>query len=381
MIYRKTPSLREIKYHWETTDRMRDQTIAELDVAEEMRVSASTYMLLKRAGIRVSMISRNNVPFEMEIGDKSVLSMDSSTERLFIYWIFEAKANNKAGEWLRKFYKKDITKAEINSIIKFFKDTHELRETDGFKFDAIPLYAGYEDVFKIPIRDTYLEISEDDEMELMEIAFWRQNPHVKVYSSQWSTDAYQPSDVHPHAALPNSMESWFARHRQMNGWDFGENTEGSPEQDEELAVSFLNQHGLDKSSLQDFQLEETQTRKMREKKEGFTLDTKTKRNVYRMFVSLIPVFAFVPGVAYGAPILLPVLGRAPFMLGLFLSMFTWPIPILTVYSMRRDYVKERFKPSTPFAYAILFFLIPFLFFAIPGGILRAILPESSFSYH
>ena len=183
----------------------------------------NNYILIKNTGLKVELKAKDGL-FNITVNRKRVLQITDSIERLFIYWIYGASTRD-VSSWLRDCWKKDITPMEIDEIIASFKKSHPAKEIGGFEFSDIPLYATEKGGLSLPIPRTYCVISKEDEARLMRIII------------ENGSGSLEP------------LKSWFFRFRRRYGLDFQKQVGKWADQDEELAVSFLNQHGLNISLM------------------------------------------------------------------------------------------------------------------------------------
>ena len=156
--------------------------------------------------------------FEIKSGDEVLLSVSPSIERLFLFWIYGEFAENKIAEWLRNCWDKNITPIKIDQIVSLFKSSHPVQKLSSFPLKDTPLYATKENSIQLPLPYECCSISLEDEKELMDLIV-----------------------IHKDEALEHIV-LWFIDFRRKYNLDYpkmaGLNI------DYELAISFINQHGL-----------------------------------------------------------------------------------------------------------------------------------------
>ena len=184
----------------------------------------NNYILIKSTGLKVELKAKDGL-FNITVNRKSVLQITDSIERLFVYWIYSEGSIGDVSSWLRDCWKKDITPMEIDEIITSFKKSHPAKNVDDFEFRDIPIYATEKDGLALPIPRTWCVISKEDEQELLDI----------VIKNKALTFLY--------------LKNWFFNFRARYGLDFQKKVGRHVNQDEELAISFLNQHGLNFSLM------------------------------------------------------------------------------------------------------------------------------------
>ena len=184
----------------------------------------NNYILIKNTGLKVELKAKDGL-FNITVNRKRVLQITDSIERLFVYWIYGEGSIGDVSSWLRDCWKKDIAPMEIDEIITSFKKSHPAKKVDDFEFCNIPLYATKESGLSLPIPRTWCVISKENEQALMRIII--------------------RNGVNSLSFLKN----WFCNFRKRYGLDFQKQVGKWADQDEELAVSFLNQHGLSSSLM------------------------------------------------------------------------------------------------------------------------------------
>ena len=182
----------------------------------------NNYIIIYNTGLKVDLKAKDGV-FDIKVNRKVVLRIADSIERLFAYWIYGESSSGDVSSWLRDCWNKDITPMEIDSIISSFKESHPAQEVTNFEFSEIPLYATEENGLALPIPRTYCVISKEDERELMGLLVRFKNYPLPI------------------------LKNWFCKFRGRYGLDFQKKVGKWADQDEELAVSFLNQHGFNSS--------------------------------------------------------------------------------------------------------------------------------------
>lgn len=153
------------------------------------------------------------------------LTITASIERMFIYWIYEDNSDFKVAEWLRKCWDKNITPMDIDHIIESFKSDHVTHSCNDIDINKIQLYGTEKDGLQLPISNVTCVISAADEMELKNIVV-TQGFHSYEY-----------------------MKIWFYNFRLKYGIDYQKQVSDAVDQDHELVISFLEQHGLSRNIL------------------------------------------------------------------------------------------------------------------------------------
>jgi len=192
----------------------------------------NNYILIKSDGLKVPLKAKNGI-YEIKVNNKKVLQITDSIERLFVYWMYGESSGGYLSGWLRDCWKKDITPMEIDEITTSFKKSHPAQKIEDFEFSDIPLYATEEDGLALPIPRTWCVISKANELELMAII------------ARNKVDSFL------------LLKKWFCEFRGRYGLDFQKKVGKGVDQDEELAISFLNQHGLNSTLMTDKEIERT----------------------------------------------------------------------------------------------------------------------------
>jgi hypothetical protein len=109
---------------------------------------------------------------------------------------------------------------QIDEIINSFKSSHPAETVGDFKFGDIPVYATEEEGLPLPMPGEACIISKKHELELMNII-------IRNGADSFSV-----------------IKNWFFHFRQRYGLDFQRKSWKGFDQDHELAISFLHQHGL-----------------------------------------------------------------------------------------------------------------------------------------
>lgn len=179
-------------------------------------MQTSDYIILKRTNLKVPLKATNGV-LNIKSGKKVLLSIPSSIERLFVYWIYGESVEQEIAIWLRECWDKNITPMGIDEIIDSFKKSHPAERIENFPFEDISLYAS-EEGLELPIPGNHCTISFEDEKEIMSI----------IYEHKTKALAY--------------LQIWFQNYRRKYGLNY--NKYCGDQQDFYLAQSFLQQHGL-----------------------------------------------------------------------------------------------------------------------------------------
>ncbi|MFI3322275.1 MAG: hypothetical protein R3Y50_07090 [Rikenellaceae bacterium] len=144
--------------------------------------------------------------------------IDSATERMLAYYIYDARDIGKAAKLIV-----DLTKSQApeqtNKILSDFKQAHPVTKTSDNEVNLVPFCSSLESGMKLFVSNCSHFITRDDEIKLLDIVFEAKSKGAE-----------------------NALTKWFDRYREENGVNF--DLHPHINQSRELAKSFLQQHGV-----------------------------------------------------------------------------------------------------------------------------------------
>jgi hypothetical protein len=219
------------------------------------------YIYLQKTNIRVPLSTDERGC--VIITDGKSITISRPVERMWVYWLYGGAGCN--GEfyitaWLQDKYKW-ITEVKASRIIREFKESHpdETVETPGpglsdFEWTGHFHPKGY--VLPLPFHNPgltgYFRITKTREKELVKIILKSNGNPIKEITGWYNKlkrDSYEVWSRKDIKALANSTAIQYGLPLDEYGYGIKPVEESATGEDEELAMSFLNQHGLDELSL------------------------------------------------------------------------------------------------------------------------------------
>lgn len=179
-------------------------------------------MLLSNGPKRVSLISENG-QFQTILGGKQVVYQES-TERFWVYLLFQKNARGEFAKELRGSVKFELSPMEVDRFIDDFIDAHFVQEANEYSFKILPWQSDKDNGLILPIPGYTCVISREHEDALMSIL-----------------------SSYPNAGAYPKLVEWFKRFCDNYGYDFQKKCKGM--QYDFFAQSFLEQEGIDPDNL------------------------------------------------------------------------------------------------------------------------------------
>lgn len=185
------------------------------------RTNERNYIYLQDKDVKVKLLAKKGY-WDFNIKGE-YYSIPASLERYYAYMIFSEKNTGEVASTIR-LTKKNISPDQIDDFVNHFIETHELESVE-FELENIPVYATERTCIEIAHPFNYnVLLSKKQEIELLAIV------------SSEETKSIEP------------IKQWFFKYRKAYGLD-AKLKKDKLIQDEELALQFCRQHGINPFDL------------------------------------------------------------------------------------------------------------------------------------